>query len=66
MLRPSLPYPYSPECVEYEFSEVELHLTRFLGSCSRSCNPSYLSSLINGAGLPLVSRSLQEEDHNEP
>jgi hypothetical protein len=45
MLRKS----YSPKCLEGEFSEVRFK--GMLRSCARSCNPSYLSSLINWEGL---------------
>jgi hypothetical protein len=54
---PALPlYPYSPECVEGEFSEVRLY--GVLRSCAGSCNPSYLTTLHNSAGPtdPVISR----------
>jgi len=42
--------PYSAECVEGGFSEVGLPLYA-LRSCARFCNPSYLVTLRNTAGL---------------
>jgi hypothetical protein len=39
---------------EGEFSEVGLRLKGILGSCASPCNPSYLSSLVNWAGLSRV------------
>ena len=47
-------FSYSPKCVEEEFCEVELPIYRILGSCTRICNRSYLSTLYNWAGLPRV------------
>jgi len=42
-----------------EFYEVELLISRFLGSCARFCNPSYLLSLINSRRGRWVSPSLK-------
>src|SRR5215208_5095798 len=47
--RISLGKVYSPECVEGEFYEVRGD--GVLGSCAKPCNPSYLTSLCNTAGL---------------
>jgi hypothetical protein len=54
-------YPYSSECVEGEFSEVEVLISQFLRSCASIRNPSYLPSLINSRRGRRVSPSLKEE-----